>query len=312
MRFAVMGTGGAGGYFGARLAMAGHDVSFIARGAHLAAIRDVGLRVDSVLGDVVVAPAHATDDPRELPVVDYVLLGVKAWQVEDAARAIAPIVGPRTAVLPLQNGIEAPEQISDALDRDHALGGTCRILSSIVAPGHIRHVGAEPVLEIGELDGRPSARVEGLLRALSEARGVTATIVPDIRVAMWQKFLFIASWGALGAVTRAPLGVLRTQRETRSMLEAAMREIERIARALSIRMPEAVVPSTLAFVDSLPAPATASLQRDIAAGRPSEVESLCGAVTRYGIRTGVRTPTNTFLYHALLPLERRARGQLEF
>jgi len=312
MRFAVIGVGGAGGYFGARLVMAGHDVAFIGRGEHLAAIRKSGLRVDSVHGDVVARPGVATDDPLEIGPVDCVIMGVKTWQVPEAARAIAPLVGPATVVLPLQNGVEAPAQIADALGREHALGGTARIISFCVGPGHIKHVAAEPAIELGELDGTRSARVETLRQALQQSKGITATIPPDIRVAMWAKFLLIAPVGGVGAVTRAPIGVTRAMPGTRQLLESAMEEIERVARANEISLPREIVASTMAYVDGLPAEGTSSLQRDLTEGKPSELESLNGAVARLGREVGVRTPTNAFLYQALLPLDRRARGDLEF
>ncbi|MEJ7599671.1 MAG: 2-dehydropantoate 2-reductase [Kofleriaceae bacterium] len=307
MRFAVMGTGGAGGYFGARLAEAGHDVTFVARGAHLAAIREHGLRVESVKGDVTVKPANATGDPAMVGVVDYVLLGVKAWQVAEAARAIAPAVGPETAVLPLQNGIEAPDQIASAVGREHALGGTAKIISFLVAPGHIKHTGADPTLEIGELDRTASARVERLKQAFAKATAVTVVLPPDILVAMWTKFLFIASASG-SAVSRVPLGPMREPPETRQLVTSAMQEIERVARARGIELAPDAVAGAMAFLDSLPATGTTSMQRDVAEGRPSELESLSGAVTRLGIASGVATPTHTFVHHALLPLERRARG----
>jgi 2-dehydropantoate 2-reductase len=312
MRFAVIGVGGAGGYFGARLVTAGHDVAFIARGEHLAAIRRSGLRVDSVHGDVVARPSVATDDPREIGPVDCVIMGVKAWQVPEAARTIAPLVGPATAVIPLQNGVEASAQIADALGREHALGGTARIISFCVGPGHIKHVAAEPTIELGELDGTRSARVDALYQALQQSQGITATIPPDIRVALWAKFLLIAPVGGVGAVTRAPIGVIRGMSGTRQLLESAMEEIERVARAHEISLPQAVVASTMAYVDGLPAQGTSSLQRDLAEGKPSELESLNGAVARLGREVGVPTPTNAFLYQSLLPLDRRARGDLEF
>ena len=310
MRFAVLGASGAGGYFGARLVEAGHDVAFIARGDHLRAIRESGLRVDSVNGDLVAKPARATDDPREVGVVETILLGVKAWQVPEAARAAAPLVGPGTAVLPMQNGVEAAAQIADALGREHALGGTAKLISFRVGPGHIKHAGAEPTLEIGELDGTRSARVEALREAFEQAKGVTMVISADILAATWAKFLFITSWSGVGAVTRAPIGMIRRVPETRRLLESAMLEIESVARANEIRLAPGVVAATLAYVDGLPPDGTASMQRDIVEGKPSELESLNGAVTRLGLAAGVPTPTNAFLYHALLPLERSARGEL--
>ncbi len=312
MRFAVIGLGGAGGYFGARLVEAGHDVTFIARGDHLAAIRRSGLRVDSVNGDVVAIPAQVTDDPREVAVVDHVIMGVKAWQVAEATRAVAPLVGPRTAILPLQNGVEAAEQIASVIQGDHALGGTARIISVREGPGHIRHVGADPTLEIGELDGSRSPRVQALQAAFAQTRGVTIAVPPSIRAAMWAKFLFIASWSGVGAVTRAPVGILRSMPETRALLAGAMEEIAQIARVTGIDLSPDVVPETMAYLDRLPAQGTASMQRDIAEGKASELDALSGAVTRLGLRMGVPTPIHAFLYHSLLPLARRARAQVEF
>ncbi len=312
MRFAIVGAGGAGGYFGARLAEAGHDVTFIARGDHLAAIRAGGLRVESVTGDVVAITARATDDPREVGVVDYVIMGVKSWQVAQAARDAAPLIGASTAVLPLQNGVDAAEQISSALGREHALGGIAKIISFLVGPGHIKHAGAAPTLEFGELDGTRSDRVVALCEAFQQAQGVTATISSDIHVAMRAKFLFITAWGGVGAVTRAPLGIIRSVPETRQLVQAVMEEIETVARARQVQLPPDIVTKTMAFIDSLPAQGTASMQRDIADGKPSELDSLSGAVTRLGLDVGVTTPTNTTIYHSLLPLERRARKQLEF
>ncbi|HEX2689914.1 MAG TPA: 2-dehydropantoate 2-reductase [Kofleriaceae bacterium] len=311
MRFAVYGVGGAGGYFGARLAEAGYDVTFIARGDHLAAIQKSGLRIDSVHGDFVVNPARASGDPSEVGAVDYVILGVKAWQVPDAARAIAPLMGPATAVLPVQNGVEAADQIAEALGRAHALGGTARIISFRAGPGHLKHAGAEPLLEIGELDGTRSARVEALRQAFTKAKGITITFPPDIRVAMWSKFVFIASWSGVGSATRVPLQLVRGVPETRRLLENAMREIEQVGKANAVQLPEDVVATSMAYIDSLPPQATPSMQRDIAEGKPSEIENLTGAVSRLGARTGVATPINTFLYQVLLPLEQLARGQLQ-
>lgn len=309
MRFAVIGLGGAGGYFGARLVEAGHEVAFIARGEHLAAIRRSGLRVDSPLGDLVARPAAATDDPREVGPVDHVLLGVKAWQVPEAARGAAPLLGPGTAVLPLQNGVEAPDQIAEALGRAHALGGTARILSFIVGPGHVRHAGAAPAIELGELDDARTPRAEALRDALAGARGVAATIPADIRAAMWAKLMFIAAVAGVGAVTRSPVGAIRAVPETRRLLERAIEEVAQVARARGIALPEGAVARTLGYVDALPAGGTASMQRDITDGRPSELESLSGAVCRLGAAAGVPTPAHDFLRAALLPLELAARGR---
>ncbi len=312
MRIAVFGSGAVGGYFGGRLAQAGEDVAFIARGDHLAAIRQHGLRVTSVAGDFEVQPARATDDPSALGPVDVVLLGVKAWQVPQAIEAMRPLVGPATFIVPLENGVEVPDLLVDAFGRDHVLGGLCRILGQVVAPGHIQHEGVEPYITFGELNGSRSDRVEGLLQAFSRARGLRAEIPADIRVAMWSKFLLIAAWSGLGALTRAPIGVLRSQPESRRLLRQALQEIGAVAAGQRIALPADSVDKTLAFIDTLPPNGTASMQRDVIEGRPSELDAQVGAVVRLGRQVGVDVPLHRFVYAALLPLERRARGEVQF
>jgi len=311
MRIAVFGAGAVGSYFGGRLIQAGEEVALIARGEHLQALRDCGLRVDSVAGDFAVRPVLATDDPAQVGAVDAVLLGVKAWQVTEAAEAMRPLVGPETFVVPLQNGVEAPDQLAAALGAEHVLGGLCKIISSLVGPGHIRHAGMVPYVAMGELDNRPSERAERLRRAFERA-GVTAEIPPDIRVAMWEKFLFIASFSGVGAVTRAPAGVMRSLPGTRHMLEQAMGEVLAVAHARGIAVPEEAISRTMALIDDLPPGGTASMQRDIIAGRPSELETQNGAVVRLGQEAGAATPVHTFIYHSLLPSELQARGQIDF
>jgi len=311
MRIAVFGAGAVGSYFGGRLIQAGEEVALIARGEHLQALRDCGLRVDSVAGDFAVRPVLATDDPAQVGAVDAVLLGVKAWQVTEAAEAMRPLVGPETFVVPLQNGVEAPDQLAAALGAEHVLGGLCKIISSRVGPGHIRHAGMVPYVAMGELDNRPSERAERLRRAFERA-GVTAEIPPDIRVAMWEKFLFIASFSGVGAVTRAPAGVMRSLPGTRHMLEQAMGEVLAVAHARGIAVPEEAISRTMALIDGLPPGGTASMQRDIIAGRPSELETQNGAVVRLGQEAGAATPVHTFIYHSLLPSELQARGQIDF
>jgi 2-dehydropantoate 2-reductase len=312
LSIAVFGTGATGGYFGGRLTQAGEDVRFIARGAHLAALREHGLRVDSVDGDFRLHPVRVTDDPAEVGPVDVVLLGVKAWQVPDAAKAMRPLVGERTFVVPLQNGIEAPDQLAAVLGAGHVLGGLCQILAHIESPGSIRHTGVAPYIAFGELDGSSSARAEALREAFARARGVTAEVVPDIRAAMWNKFLFIAAMSGVGAVTRAPIGVVRSQPESRRLLRQAIEEIYAVAVRAGIALPADTVERTLAFIDGLPPDGTASMQRDVMQGRPSELETQVGAVVRLGERLGVEVPVHRTIFAALLSLERRARGELEW
>jgi 2-dehydropantoate 2-reductase len=308
MRVAIYGTGGVGGYFGGRLAEAGHDVVFIARGAHLEAIRKDGLVVESVAGDFVVRPANATDSPAEAGPVDAVLVCVKAWQVPEAAAKLGPLLGPETFVVPLQNGVEAADQLAAAVGRARVVGGLCRLLSYVAGPGRIRHAGVPPVVELGERGGGKSGRVEALRSALASAKGVEVLLPADIDVATWEKFLFIAPFGAVGAVTRMPAGVVRGVPETRAMLRAAMQEVFALAAARGVILDGDAVDRTLAYVDSLPEETTASMQRDITEGRPSELEQQTGTVVRLGREAGVPVPVNECLYRSLLPAELRARG----
>ncbi|HUQ14862.1 MAG TPA: 2-dehydropantoate 2-reductase [Gemmatimonadales bacterium] len=312
LRIAVFGSGAVGGYFGGRLAEAGEDVHFIARGEHLAAIREHGLRVSSTEGDFLVRPARVTDDPSGLGPLDVVLLGVKAWQVPRAAEAMRPLLGEGAFVVPLQNGIEAPEQLAAVFGPGRVLGGLCRILAYVESPGHTRHAGVAPYIAFGELDGTSSARVDALQQAFSRARGVTVEVPGDIGAAMWSKFVFIAALSGVGALTRAPIGVIRSQPESRGLLEQALEEIYAVAVGNRIALPADTVEKTLAFIDGLPAHVTASMQRDIIQGRPSELEAQVGAVVRLGERRGIAVPVHRMIYAALLPLERRARGELEF
>jgi 2-dehydropantoate 2-reductase len=311
MRIAVFGAGGVGGYFGGRLAQAGEDVVFIARGDHLKAMVTHGLRVDSVKGDFVLKPVKATDDPAKAGIVDVILVGVKAWQVTNAAEAMRPMVGPETFVLPLQNGLEAPTQLAAVLGDQHVLGGLCGLSTYIVGPGHIRHAGADPFVRFGELDNRPSDRVKRLQKVFERA-GVIAKIPKDIHVALWMKFLLITAWSGVGALTRTPLGVWRSLPETRQMAESALQEIIRVAQARDIALPENAMPTTMKVYDSLPPDITSSMQRDIAEGRPSELDAQIGAVVRFGKEADVATPLHRLIYNSLLPMELRARGQLQF
>ncbi|HWO13590.1 MAG TPA: 2-dehydropantoate 2-reductase [Polyangiaceae bacterium] len=312
MRFAIIGVGGVGGYVGARLAEAGHEVTFVARGAHRAAIAEAGLQLHSPLGDVLIHPARVIEDTRGSAAVDCVILAVKAWQVGDAALAAAPLLGPATVVLTLQNGVEAPGRAARVLGHERVLGGVAKIISFVAAPGQVQHTGVPPALVIGELGAETSERVEALRRAFEPTRGLDVSVSRDIERALWEKYIFIAAWAGVGAVTRAPLGIVRQVPEARRLIEGAVEELERVARARGVHLGDGVSQAVMAFIDRLPPDGTASLQRDIVAGRPSELDDLTGAVVRLGAEVGVLTPVNAFLYAALAPLERRARGALAF
>ncbi|MGD8974539.1 MAG: 2-dehydropantoate 2-reductase [Desulfobacterales bacterium] len=311
MRIAVFGAGGVGGYFGGRLAQAGEDIVFIARGDHLKAISTHGLRVDSVKGDFVVKPVQATSDPEQVGVVDLIILGVKTWQVNGAAQAMRPMVGPETVILPLQNGVETPAHLAAELGSRHVLGGLCALVTWIMGPGHIRHIGVEPFVRLGELDNHLSERVQRL-REMFVSAGVSVEIPSDIHAAMWKKFLNIVPFGSLGAVSRAPIGVLLEVPETRKLMQQGMREIYELARTKKIVLSEKIVDKAMAALEKIPARGTSSLQRDIIVGKRSELDAWTGAVVRIGEEEGVPTPLHSFLYYCLLPLELRARGQVKF
>lgn len=309
MRFAIVGAGGLGGYYGARLLQAGHEVAFVARGAHLAAIRKNGLKVLSPLGDVHLKDVQASDDPREIGPVDVIVVAVKTWQVAEAAQAMRAMVKADTIVVPFLNGVEAPDELAAILGASHVIGGLSKVFSLIEAPGVIRHFNPGAYIEIGELGGGLSPRVEAL-RAAFEAAGAQSKASADIRTELWKKLLTVSSWAGLGALSRSPMGVLRSQPETRALIDRAMDEGVAVGLRRGYALSDKDKADLWALYDSIPADATASMQRDIMAGKPSELDAWNGAIVRFGQETGVDTPVHRFTYHALLPLERRARGQI--
>jgi 2-dehydropantoate 2-reductase len=311
MRFAIFGVGAIGGYFGGRLAQIGEDVVFIARGDTLRALRSTGLRLTSISGNFLLSPVNAVENPAQIGPVDVVLLGVKTWQVPEAADALRPLVGPNTMVLPLQNGVEAAAQLAEVLGGKHVCCGLAKIFCYLAEPGHVRHSGIDPYIALGGCDNRPTERIRELRGILQQA-GIRAEIPSDIAAALWEKFLFVASWGGIGAVSRAPIGVLRAMPGTRRMLEQAMREILNVARARNIDLQEDIVASSMGFIDSLPPAGTTSMQRDIAEGRPSEIDAWNGAAVRFGDEAGVDVTLNKFIYDSLRPLELKARGEVSF
>jgi len=311
MKIAFIGIGALGGYFGGRLAKAGNDVSFIARGAMLEALRTNGLRVETPTDEIVLPQVHATSDPASVGHADAVFVTTKAWQVPEAAQQIRSLVGPETVVVPLQNGVEAYDQLAAVLGAKHVLGGMCHIIAMVEAPGVVRHMGLSPLITLGEWSNGRTPRLNRLVECLTAAE-LEVRVPENVQVALWEKFEFIASFGGVGGVTRLPIGVMRSVPETRSLLERAMREIVGLAHACGVPVPDESVGNTMKFVDSLPPAGTASMQRDLAAGRPSELEAQSGAVVRLGKARKFPTPVHEFLYTVLLPGELRARGELSF
>jgi 2-dehydropantoate 2-reductase len=300
MRVTVMGSGGTGGYFGGLLARAGEDVTFVARGAHLEAIRENGLTVRSrLVGDFTV-PARATDDPAESGPAELVLFCVKAYDTESAADRLRPAVGPDTVILPVQNGIDSAERIGRVVGAGHVVGGLAGVSSVVAAPGIIEHRAGPDIIRLGELDGQPSARTQRIADALRRA-GIKAELRPDIRVALWEKFVLICGLSGLTALTRLPIGAILACAETRELYRQTMEETHAVGRAHGVALPDGIVEETLGRFESSDPALRGSLYYDLAAGRRLEIETLNGTVVRLGRKRGVPTPANFGVYAALKP-----------
>jgi 2-dehydropantoate 2-reductase len=298
MRIAIMGSGGVGGYVGGRLAAAGEDVAFIARGAHLAALREQGLRIESALGDLTLSPAAATDDPATVGPVDLVIFAVKLYDTEAAAEAARALVGPATGVVTLQNGVDSVAVLSSVLGAGHVIGGVAHIASTIAAPGLIRHTGTLARLQVGELEGGHSERVAALSEALDRA-GVDHQVSDDIARDIWAKMVFLATFSGLTALTRLPIGPIREDPETRALYEAGLTEALAVAHARGIALPADFVARTLTRTDQLPAAMKSSLLHDLENGRRLELPWLSGAIVRMGAELGIATPIHGFIATAL-------------
>ena len=308
MRIVVMGTGGTGGYYGGLLSQQGHDVTFIARGEHLAAIQKSGLQVKSIHGDFTVTPAKATDDPSTVGTPDLILFCVKTYSTDQAVEQIKPIVGRDTTVLSMQNGIDAHERIGKAVGMEHMIGGATWISSAVEAPGVIRQVSQFRRLVVGELEGKRTPRVETIYEAFKET-GIQAELSDDILKVMWTKFVFISAASSFGSLTRLPIGDYRSTPQARQQIIALLREVEAIARLEGIVLDADVVEKTMSFIDNSGPKIKPSMQLDVEAGKPTEVESLVGIVGRKGRELGVPTPVADVLYSLLLPVDLIARGK---
>lgn len=292
MKIAFMGSGGVGGLIGARLAQAGCDVSFIARGAHLAAMREHGLRLESPVGNVHLPKPQVTDDPGSLAgPFDIVVIAVKLRDTETAARAILPLIGPETGVLSLQNGVTKDDILRPIVGEKALMGGVAYMGTAISRPGVIQHTGTMQRIVFGEYHGRRSKRAEAL-REHCLKTGIDAVISDDIRRSIWEKFAFLVGMAAVTATIRLPIGPIRSHPLTRKFYLDAMREAAAVGRALGVRLPEDFAEERMAFVDTLPATMTASLHHDLERGNPLEVEWLSGAVVELGASVGVPTPVH--------------------
>src|SRR5215510_3892764 len=300
MRVAVIGAGGVGGAFGAALAKAGADVSFIARGAHLAAMRTSGLSVLGPRGNVHLAPARATDEPASVGLVDFVLFCVKLWDVESAGAAIRPLVGPDTAIIPLQNGIDASERLIPILGKEAVMGGVAQISATIAEPGVIRQTGTFMRLVFGELDGRASRR-GAAFHALCQKAGFDSVNSDAILTALWEKFVLLATNSSVVTLTRLPFGKLRDDPEVFALFERGVAEVAAVGRASGVDLPADIETRTLEVIRNTPPELLPSMAVDLLRGNRLELPWLGGKVVALGRKLGVPTPTHETMYAALKP-----------
>jgi 2-dehydropantoate 2-reductase len=308
MNIVVVGAGGVGGYFGGKLAKAGLDVTFLVRGKTLEAIKTNGLQVKSINGDFVVHP-KVTDSLNDIKNPDLIILGVKSWQVIDIANQLKQIIKPNTLVLPLQNGADNADKLLSILDAQNVLAGFCKIVSKIEAPGVVNHFAYEPEIVFGEYDNTKTERLNTLKSIFNNA-DIKNTIPEDIHLDIWKKFLFIVTISGIGAITRSVFGVMRADDDVRQIMYQTANEIVAVANAKGIKLTNNDVEMVLKIVDGLDYNTTASMQRDIMEGRPSELENFNGYIVKMGKQLHVITPVNTFTYHCLLPMEKKARKEL--
>jgi len=306
MRIAVLGSGGVGGYFGGRLAAAGADVTFLARGAHLDALRTRGLRIDSPKGNVHIERTKAAADPSEVGPVDIVFFTVKLYDTEAAIAMLPPLIGPDTAVIPLQNGVDSVARLTDAVGPRHAAGGTCYVSAVIAEPGVIKHTAMDHLI-FGEVDGRRTPRMEALLEACRPA-GFQSTLSSDIVVDIWTKFVRLSVLSGLTTVTRSPLGVICRDPQLFAMLKDAVREAMQVAHAKGIAVPATAIDDVAAAYTALPPQTKSSMLEDLERGRRLELPWLSGALVRIAREVGVETPIHSFITAVLAP---HVSGQAE-
>jgi 2-dehydropantoate 2-reductase len=298
MRITVMGTGGVGGYFGARLAQAGHDVTFVARGQQLAALRERGLRVESPRGDLHLTKVKATDTPAGIGGADIVLFGVKLWDTVSAAEAIQPLIGAETAVVSFQNSVVKDDILRQALGAEHVIGGVCYIAATIAEPGLIRHTGALQKLVFGEYDGTISPRV-GRFRDACVDAGIDVELSERIQQSIWEKFVFLVGLSGTTSLARVPIGAIRSNARSRAFLHDVIDEVVQVARAEGVPIAADYAKDRLAFADQLPATMTSSMHNDLERGNRLEVAWLSGDVVARGARLGIATPCNRAIFDIL-------------
>jgi len=307
MNIVIYGTGGVGGYFGARLAQAGNTVTFIARGKHLEAIQKNGLQLKSIKGDYLVFPANATANISEVTNIDLILVCVKTWQLEASAKEIKQVLNKKTMVISLLNGVDNAEVLDAIIDKKHILGGLCKVVSKIEDYGIINHISFEPTIVFGELDNIKTERAL-LLEKLFLNASITTKLADNIQTEIWAKFLFISTISAIGALTRATIGEMLASPELKKMMREIAEEIVAVAKAKGVYLADSLVEQQFKMIESQPYKTTSSLQRDIMEGKLSELEAQTGTIVKMGLELGIPTPVNAFMYACLLPQEKKAEA----
>jgi 2-dehydropantoate 2-reductase len=300
MKIAIFGSGGVGGYFGARLAQAGNEVHFIARGRHLAAMRANGLRVTSPLGDALIKPVHVHETPAEIGPVDIVTFAVKLWDTAAAAQSLRPLLAEGGLAIPFQNGVESVDALRKVLGERPVMGGSAYIASRIAAPGVIEHIGQMCRLQFGALLAAQRPAAEKFLAAC-KAAGINAELVDDVTRTIWEKFVFLVAVSSSTAVSRAPLGVVRGDPDLRRLFEQAMRETWTVGRARGVKLADDFIATRMQALDGLPYEMKASMAHDLEAGGKLEAPWLCGAVARMARELGLEAPVNATVFAALKP-----------
>ena len=305
MKIAIIGTGGIGGYFGAKLVSAGYDVTFIARGKHLKSMQESGLFIKSFLGDFRVDNLKATDKITQIDKPDLIIIGVKAWQIKDIRDDIKMILKTDTVILPLQNGVMASEELSESIDKKHILGGLCKIISKIDAPGVIHHMGVSPIIVFGELDKSKTKRIIEIQKTFNAA-GIESKVSENIESDLWKKFIVICVSGLL-AVSNTTYGELREAKGTRKLMIDLLQEVFLLSQKIGVDIEEDFVAKSVSFIDSFPYDSTSSLARDVWDKKPSEIEYQNGTVYRLGKKHMIDTPINEFVYQCILPNDLKNR-----
>ncbi|WP_035335378.1 2-dehydropantoate 2-reductase [Dokdonia sp. PRO95] len=306
MHILIYGSGGVGGFFGGKLALAGNKVTMIARGEHLKAIQENGIEVNSITGDFKATPYLATDDLSKIETPDLVIFGVKSYQIESAVKDILQYCDENTLYLPLQNGASNVEVLNSVVPKSQVLAGLCRMISFIEAPGVISNPDIAPAILFGEQDNSKTERLEKIVSVFTDA-GINAAVPDNIQVAIWQKFLFITTISAIGGLTRVPIGVMREQPYIKELMRKTAQEVFEVAKAKGIILSEKTFENMFGAISKQAHETTASTQRDIMAGKPSELENFNGYIVKEGKRLGVATPVNEMIYELLLPQEKEAR-----